>query len=162
MCSLVGSILHTAIQLEKHPLTPPQPPKLNKENGSIRSEVSVPWKELSVENVSGKNQTVSTVPVKFSSWIVSGDKKKRRPKNLKPISGAGLYMQISCKYNMTLTVIEYNKVQSKQGWYISTNVCSSHFNCTPHMILAESRGHTRLSDLFSSAPLWSGESKSSK
>lgn len=54
MCSLLGSILHTAAQLEKHPVTPPQPPKLNKENGSVRSEASLPWKELSVENVSGK------------------------------------------------------------------------------------------------------------
>lgn len=33
-------------------------PKLNKENGSasIRSEASLPWKELSVENVSGKKK----------------------------------------------------------------------------------------------------------
>lgn len=54
MCSLLGSILHTAAQLEKHPFTPQQPPKLNKENGSVRSEASLPWKELSVENVPGK------------------------------------------------------------------------------------------------------------
>lgn len=60
MCSLLGSILHTAAQLEKHPSTPPQaPPKLNKENGSVRSEASLPWKELSVENVSGEKTSNS-------------------------------------------------------------------------------------------------------
>lgn len=78
MCSLLGSILHTAAQLEKHPVTPPQPPKLNKENGSVRSEASLPWKELSVENVYGKNEQSQWFPSHFpvEQWTVTERGKK--------------------------------------------------------------------------------------
>lgn len=75
MCFLLGSILHTAAQLEKHPVTPPQHPKLNKENGSVQSEASLPWKELSVENVPGKKPEQSqSLPLHFPVQIVTGDK----------------------------------------------------------------------------------------
>lgn len=150
MCSLLGSILHTAVQLEKHPVTPPQPPKLNKENGSVRSEASLPWKELSVENVSGKKRTVSIVPVTFSSWILSGDK-KNKIKNWNPSAVLALTSWCSsCKCSMTLTVNEFNEVKSikaaRAGLY-QANVCSFSFNCTLEMLQAENRGHKRLWDL---------------
>lgn len=50
-------------------------PELNKENVSVRSEVSLPWKELSVENVSGKIWAVSIALVTFSTWILGGRKR---------------------------------------------------------------------------------------
>lgn len=82
MCSLLGSILHTAAQLEKHPFPPLQPPKLNKEKGSVRSEASLPWKELSVENVSGKKRTVSIVPSYFPVEHLVADREKKQKKHL--------------------------------------------------------------------------------
>lgn len=93
MCSLLGSILHTATQLEKHPFTPPQPPKLNKENGSVRSEASLPWKELSVENVSGKkpnslNRSRHIFQLNSDRW------QKEFFFFLKPITRFGLYMLV--------------------------------------------------------------------
>ena len=84
MCSLLGSILHTAAQLEKHPASPPQAsPKLNKENDSVRSEASLPWKELSVENVSGKrkktkNEQSQSFPSHFPAKIVNSDRQRER------------------------------------------------------------------------------------
>lgn len=128
----------------------PADPKLNKENARVRSEASLPWKELSVENVSGKK----TSSLNRSRHIFQLNS-ERWHKEKNKIESRRLFWPFtcwcsSCKYNMTLTVNEFNEVRStkaERAGLNQANIYNFHLKCILEMLSAESRGHKRLSDL---------------
>lgn len=86
--------------------SPQPPPKLNKENGSVRSEASLPWKELSVENVSGKKKKANSLNRSRHIFQLNCDSIEK-----KTFFESHQAWCSSCKYNMTLTVNEFNGVK---------------------------------------------------
>lgn len=148
MCSLLGSILHTAAQLEKHPFTPPQPPKLNKENGSVKVRSQPTMKRIICGKCvwQKKSQQSQSSPSYFpdEKWPVT----ERRNKKLKPIRCFGLKNLLN-KYSMSLTVNDCNEVKVAKADRTGLHQAADEaFVSTVHteMLQAESRGHRSVSD----------------
>lgn len=153
MCSLLGSILHTAAQLEKHPFTPPQPPKLNKGNGSVKVRSQPTMKGIiSGKCVWQKNSKQSQsfrhiLQIKSDQCQREGAKEARK-KPIRSVLAFGFCIS-SCKYSMSLTVNDCNKVKvTKADRAGSNQVADEAFVSTvlSEMLQAESRGHRSVSD----------------